>query len=37
MAVAERVAVLRQEPLQTVALQSTRNACALFGPALHNV
>ena len=37
MAVAERVAELRQEPLQTVALQSTLNACALFGPALHNV
>ena len=37
MAVAERVAELRQEPLQTVALQSTQNACALFGPALHNV
>jgi TatD DNase family protein len=36
-AVAARVAALRGEPLQTVAQQSTRNACALFGPALHNV
>lgn len=36
-AVAERVALLRGETLQAVARQSTSNACALFGPALHNV
>jgi TatD DNase family protein len=36
-AVAQRVAELRQEPLQQVARQSTANACALFGPRLHSV
>ena len=36
-AVAERVAALRGESLQAVARQSTSNACALFGAALHNV
>jgi len=36
-AVAQRVAELRQEPLQQVALTSTRNAAALFRLSLHNV
>lgn len=36
-AVAARVAELRGVSLQAVARQSTANACALFGPALHNV
>jgi TatD DNase family protein len=36
-AVAERVADLRGESLETVARQSTANACALFGPAFHSV
>ena len=36
-AVAERVAQLRQQSLTEVARQSTANACALFGPALHSV
>jgi TatD DNase family protein len=36
-AVAERVAELRQQSLTVVAQQSTANACALFGPALHSV
>jgi len=36
-AVAERVAELRGETLQEVALTSTRNAAALFGLPLHNV
>ena len=36
-AVAERVAELRQQSLTEVARQSTANACALFGPALHSV
>jgi TatD DNase family protein len=36
-AVAARVAELRGEMLQAVAQQSTRNACALFGPALQDV
>ena len=36
-AVAERVADLRQQSLTEVARQSTANACALFGPALHSV
>lgn len=37
LAVAQRVADLREEPLEQVARQSTSNACALFGAALHNV
>lgn len=36
-AVAERVAELREEPLDQVANTSTRNAAALFGLTLHNV
>ena len=36
-AVAARVAELRGETLTQVAQQSTANACALFGPALHSV
>jgi len=36
-AVAQRVAELRAEPLDQVALTSTRNAAALFGLTLHNV
>ena len=36
-AVAERVAELRGQSLMEVARQSTANACALFGPALHSV
>ena len=36
-AVAARVAELRGEPLEQVALTSTRNAAALFGLGLHNV
>jgi len=36
-AVAERVAELRQQSLTEVARQSTANACALFGAALHSV
>jgi len=36
-AVAARVAELRQETLDNVALTSTRNAAALFGLPLHNV
>jgi len=37
MAVAQRLSELRGEPLTVVAQQSTRNACTLFGAALHNV
>ncbi|MEB3234905.1 MAG: TatD family hydrolase [Cyanobacteriota bacterium] len=36
-AVAERVAELRQQTLEQVALTSSRNAAALFGLTLHNV
>ena len=36
-AVAQRVADLRLEPLEQVALTSSRNAAALFGLTLHNV
>ena len=36
-AVAARVAELRGESLAAVSRQSTTNACALFGPALHSV
>ena len=36
-AVAERVAELRGEPLDQVAITSSRNAAALFGLTLHNV
>ena len=36
-AVAQKVAELRAEPLEQVALTSSRNAAALFGLTLHNV
>ncbi|MBM5804057.1 MAG: deoxyribonuclease, partial [Cyanobacteria bacterium K_DeepCast_35m_m2_155] len=36
-AVAQRVAELRGQTLQEVAITSTRNAAALFGLPLHNV
>ena len=36
-AVAERVAELRGEALDQVAITSSRNAAALFGLTLHNV